>query len=83
MMGEDHKSISRSDKAWELPLQMPGRKREHELMFPSVLWGQLVNPGRPFCPLISVEETALFWVFAKVLTSNRCLSRYFSCSPTM
>lgn len=62
IMGEDHKCISRSDKAWELPLQPPVEEGEYEPVFPLVLWGQLVNPSRPPCALISSKKTALLGV---------------------
>lgn len=62
IMGEDHKSISRSGKAWELPLQPPVEEGEHDPVFPLVLWGHLVNPSRPPCALISAKKTALLGV---------------------
>lgn len=37
IMGEDHKCFSRSDKAWELPLQPPVEEGEYEPVFPLVL----------------------------------------------
>lgn len=78
IMGEDHKSISRSDKAWELPLQPPVAERGHEPMF---LWGQFVNPSRPSCPLISAEEPLVLGVGLRCSLLIGPLAGTFSALP--